>query len=181
MNNMEYYVVMFSNEYAKKNGKFAGVDIEEKFDWYLFEDEKPFPMELFKQLKPKVDRTKPYKVLADIQMCYVPCWRLISEKFYFLLERYSKNSFAKYYPCSIYDNNKVVKYYFMHFSKSMDVFDEERSKIKPLHPVIFKDKLNETNLFWCKDIGTREFCVSEVLKSMMEKEGISGCSYQKIT
>jgi len=180
---MNYYKVIFCNEYSKSNSKFGLIRVNKKIDEYQLEDCKPFPDKLIDNLLFLFDGEIDDE-LADNQMMIYP-WRLISEKLYKILKPYNINKDILFYPIEIVKNSELHKYYIMHFNKKLDVIDRYNSKMHnlgiPMRPKVFTEKLDGIHLFnYMEEVGD-SFCVSDLLKEEMEKQGITGCHYQKIS
>lgn len=176
---MDYYRVLYSSEYAKKNGKFRGIEIiPTQFDWYQFEDGKTFPLDFFNTLNAKVDYKKENKILADYPMVYIPCWRLISERMYDILKKFS-NEDVEFYAKNVENNGKTNVFYFIHFVKIYDVLDKMKTKLSSEPKIMINNLIYNKHLFVYND-ATSAICISSKLKEELEQVPVSGCTYQLI-
>src|SRR5688500_7363639 len=83
---MNYYRVLFSSEYSKKNGRFGIINTIPKLNDYLVADGELFPSSAFNGIQFHFEGAG-NKVLADFQMMHYP-WRLVSDKLYRILKAF---------------------------------------------------------------------------------------------
>ncbi|WP_407527104.1 hypothetical protein PDL71_06705 [Lacibacter sp. MH-610] len=88
---MNFYRVLYCSDYSKKKGEFGIVDINKSLNEYLLEDGLAFPDGLFDGVEFYL-KGPAKKNLADFQMTYYP-WRLISEKMFQVLKKYSSSNY----------------------------------------------------------------------------------------
>lgn len=177
---MEYYRVLYSNDYAKKNGKFGIVKTFVDVDEYLLDDGMEFPNILFNDIK-FVFEGNGKKEFADFQMMYYS-WKLISEKMQRILLPFSSPDMVYFHPVMVLGESvEIKKYYILHFLKKLDVLDKNRTGNGLLNPFINKDLLQGVDFFVYKEFDPGVFCISGRVKEVMEKEMITGCVYQRIS
>lgn len=176
---MDYYRVLFSEEYSKKKGKYGIVDIEnQEIDVSEFQDGRNLTQEMFNDLSLRFEGDA-YKSLADYQMDY-EAWRIISKKLYSVLVKF-KNKFTEFYPLLVYKDTEAHQYYYLHFKEKIDVLDPESIKESFISPKVMKSKIpEEIDIFCYKDFDPGSFCISQNVKNELLKENITGMYFQKI-
>ena len=156
---MNYFDVIYCNEYAKENGKYGIIDVKENVDEYQLKDCKPFPYDMINNIT-FIFEGKKDDILADFQMPYFP-WRLISTKLYGVLEPFDYNNDILFYPVKIRKDNELHEYYIMHFINKIDVIDKTRTVIDDLgialKPKVIVEKLVGIHLFNYKEKNQNSF------------------------
>lgn len=182
---MRYFNVLYSGEYAKKNGLFGIVGTQNECDTnevkYGVKDEKALPIEILKKVEFRFD-DKPWKRSADFQISYLP-WRLISGKFHEVITNYETSDNITFYPFDVKYGDMILKYYLMHFNEKVDALNEERSKylgVELWEPVLDLRKYPFPHVFNFKGSKGTSFCVSEEVKVDMEKNNMTGCSIKEL-
>jgi hypothetical protein len=181
---MDYYAIKFSEEYTKKNGRFGivdSLDLDSLDDDDLIEDGKPFPIETLSNVSFHFESSENIEA-ADFQMMYFT-WRLVSERFYNLLETYADENRFSLYPISVKFKDRELQYYIMHFHEKISVINEDKSKFKGnilWDPILDVNKLPFPSIFCYPNSIGHSFCISSRIKMEMQSEGITGCDYRKI-
>jgi len=177
---MDFFRVLYSNDYAKKNGKFGIVNSVPELNDNLFSDGESFDF----KTTPDVEffmEGGPEKSLADFQMMYYP-WRLISKKLYTILSDFSDSEMVCYHPVYIsIRGNDAETFYLMHFLRKLDVLDKKKTGESLIQPVLDVKKMKGEKIFIYKEFDPSIFCVDKVVKDLMVSERITGCSFQKIS
>jgi len=176
---MKYYKVLMSDEYSKSGGKYGIVDVFPNVnDEYLLEDGLRFPKEILNDVTFVFEGTKDDSELgdnlADYQMMYYP-WRLISKKLYLILEEFSKEDIF-YFPIGVKKNNTRFDYFLMHFNNTLKITKEKANKLLSYN---FKEK-DSKDIFCFKNNLSDCFIVSEIVKQKIEKNNITGLSFETI-
>ena len=174
-----YYRVLYSNEYAKKKGKFGIVDIREGSidEGYLEGNGREFDDKLFEGVSLIFEGQS----LADFQMTYFP-WRLVSQKMYSLLMDFVDLAEVKFVPVPVYKDDQMHPYYYMHFVKKFDVLDRVKTGSTLMHPKLDLKKVKPgLNVFCYTDFDAGIFCISEKVKQKLEANSITGCEFQNIS
>jgi len=179
---MDYYRILHNENYISVNGRYSIIDSNEEFNMYLLEDENSFPYDLFDNIKlhfKTVDNIE----YPDYQMIAFP-WRVVSIKMHSILSNFANNELVYFHPINVYTKGaNFIQYFVVHFKKKLDVLHKEKTVFAgrvPSKPIVIKDKLKGIDLFNYKEPNT-SFCISQQVKEELEKNNITGCSYQKIS
>ena len=166
----EFYKVLFSQEYAKKKCGYGIVEaFPEPYDEYLLSDNEAFPFAMLEDTIFKVRGG----VLADWQMALYP-WRLVSEQFKCLLEKFNGSEDVYFHPVTLYDaedDSKAAQYYLLHFKRTLGYEQADHNK-----PEVIAQK-NEFHFQAFNDDITGTFFVSETLKNEIQKNNFTGITF----
>jgi len=179
---MKYYRVLYSSEYAKKNGSFGLISSNMEIDEYAIEDSKPFPKELIDSYDFFWEGNEK-KELADIQMSLFS-WRFISEKVFNIINKYNTNNDIYFHEVKIQTGNDSMSiYYLMHFDKIYNILikDQYYKTHGLLRPQIKTKKIKRINVLMYDEYDPSVFLISENVKDEFEQNNIKGASYQLIT
>jgi hypothetical protein len=179
---MNYYRVLYSNEYAKKKGCYGIIDCKDDFDRYVIKDEHPFPKEIIDKLIFQWEGNE-NKIMADIQMSYFP-WRLISEKAYNILKKYNSKNDIYFHEVQINKSKDLFyKYYIMHFYITYDILvkDEDYKRLGLYRPQIKTNSIKGVDVLMYDEFDPNIFLISEKVKMEFEQNDIKGAEYQLIT
>ncbi|WP_291131249.1 hypothetical protein [Flavobacterium sp. UBA7682] len=165
---MNYYRVLFSNDYAKKKGIFGLVETLPDADLHLIAYNKPFPTEEINKYKFYLEKG----VFADLQMCINP-WRIVSKKLKYILDEF-KDDNTFFYSINLFCKEKKLseEYFILHFRKTAGFnesdFSDSLNKVKNFHFQGFDDSI------------TGVFFVSELVKIKIEANNLTGMSFDKL-
>ncbi|MFT3796135.1 hypothetical protein [Flavobacterium sp.] len=164
---MEYFRVLFSNDYASRRGKFGLIETVPEIDNLdLVAYNAPFPTDEINALQFVLDG----KAFADLQMCLYP-WETISKKFKELLEQYCGSNLY-FHPITVDDGQTSKPYFIMHFKQTVgfnkSAFPDNKALLAGKQVEAFDDSI------------TGVFFVSETVKRHIESEKLTGMYFDPL-
>lgn len=177
---MNYYRVLYSVEYSKKNGQFGIVDCATDINPHAVSDTEQFPVELIDNLR-FVWEGNDKNALADIQMSFFP-WRFISVKTCEILRNHLNDDDVYFHKVAVIKGGLSFDYYLMHFNKTYDILikDKNYKTYGLLNPQIKTNQISGLDLFMYSEFDPSSFMISERVKKAFDQAGITGGTYQLI-
>ena len=177
INSMNYYRVLFSDEYSNKDGSLGIIDCKSiDIDDTIIDG-----MKIPKSISDELIFSFKGKSLADFQMSYFP-YRILSNRFKKILLDFRAPS-QKFIEIKVMKEPDLKEtYHILYFEKTLKVLKKgkEFKKRGLLNPELILNKNFDFDYFVYNEYDTSCFIINEKIKEELEENSITGFDLQKL-